>query len=132
MGKWFCVCALAIMGWSACNKERLGQQLEGSYQGTFHRSAPAVDYVIQNVTLHLNDNSFTGQSGNARYPAICHGSWEAGWNTVNFSNACAWTADFDWTLILDGEFEYEWDGTRLKIWKTMGDMTDVYELEKTH
>jgi hypothetical protein len=41
-----------------------------------------------------------------------------------------WTADFDWTLILEGKFNYQLNGNHLKIWKTVGEVTDAYELEK--
>ena len=119
-------------GLLACNKEKFEEQIKGSYKGTFQRVSPTGFYPPQQITLHLNDNSFSGESTNARQPAICHGSWEAGGSNINFKNGCVWTADFDWTLILEGDFEYELNGTHLKMWKAIGEIIDTYELEKVH
>ena len=116
---------------TACNKEKFEEEMEGHYTGTFQRISATGLYPSQSVILHLNNNSFSGSSDNARYPAICHGSWEAGASTVDFTNGCVFTADFDWTLILNGSYYYEKTGTHLKIWKKENEVTDTYELEKT-
>ena len=130
MRKWLFLTGILFAALSGCNKERFEKQVEGNYTGTFQRVAPTGSYPQQQVSLNLKDNSFTGQSSNARQPAICHGGWEANGSVIDFKNGCAWTADFDWTLILSGEFKYEMNGTHLKMWKTVGEVTDVYELDK--
>lgn len=124
--------AFILFGLASCNKEKFEKELEGNYTGIFYRTAPHVNFPVQQVTLNLNDNIFSGASSNARYPAICHGNWEAGNSTIEFENRCVWTADFDWSLILDGEFRYEWNGTQLKLWQVKGEseVTDWYVLEK--
>ena len=129
MRKWL-LAFLLLAALSACDKERFEKQIEGNYTGSFQRTAPTGPYPVQQVSLHLNDNSFSGQSSNARQPALCHGRWEAGSSVIDFHNSCVWTADFDWTLILTGTFRYELNGTRLKMWKKTGDITDTYELTK--
>jgi hypothetical protein len=129
MRKWLAILVL-LTGLLACNKEKFEKQIEGNYTGTFQRTSPTGFYPQQQVSLNLNNNSFSGQSTNARQPAICHGSWEAGSGTIEFVNGCVWTADFDWTLILEGKFNYQLNGNHLKIWKTVGEVTDAYELEK--
>ena len=129
MRKWLFVLFL-LTGLLSCSKEQFEKQIEGSYTGTFQRISPAGSYSPQQVSLSLKDNSFAGQSTNARQPAICHGNWNAGYRTIRFNNGCLWTADFDWTLILEGEFKYEVNGTYLKMWKTVGEVTDTYELNK--
>jgi len=129
MRKWLFI-AVVLTGIGGCSKEKFEKEIEGNYSGTFQRVAPTGLYPQQQVSLNLKDNSYSGQSGNARQPAICHGNWKAGYRTITFDNGCAWTADFDWTLILDGEFKYELKGTHLKMWKTIGDVTDTYELDK--
>ena len=121
---------ILVTGLLSCNKEKFEEEIEGNYTGTFQRVSPTGFYGPQQVSLHLKDNSFSGESANARNPAICHGSWEPGSSTINFKNACMWTADFDWTLILDGEFKYELNGMHLSMWKTTGEVIDRYELEK--
>jgi hypothetical protein len=112
----------------SCNKEAREQQLAGNYTGVFQRLSSAGTYPEAAVTLNLQSNSFTGSSSNARYPALCHGKWEAGSNTLVFTNSCVWTADFDWTLILDKTFQYERKGDSLLLTRQHAHFTDTYRL----
>jgi hypothetical protein len=112
----------------SCEKSENDSALSGNYTGTFQRSSPGGNSPKNQVSLNLNAGSFSGTSSDARFPAICHGSWEIRSNKIQFNNACVWTADFDWTLILDGEFQYQLNGNHLKLWKVMGEITDTYEL----
>ena len=127
--KAFFLAAFLTLGLLSCEKEGAAS-ISGNYTGVFFRSSPTGRWAQSQVSLNLNANSFSGQSSDARYPAICHGSWTAGDETIEFSNACMWTADFDWTLILDGEYSYELNGDHLKIWKIAGDKTDTYDLHR--
>ncbi len=121
------ICCLSFF---ACSKESASADISGKYSGTFIRTSPLIFPTPTDVTLNLNNGSFSGTSSNARYPAICHGSYTNDDEEINFTNACVWTADFDWTLTLDGIYEYEIKGDRLKIWKESGEITDVYDLRK--
>jgi hypothetical protein len=127
--KAFFLVAFLTLWLFSCEKEDAAS-VSGNYSGVFFRSSPTGTWTESQVSLHLNANSFSGQSSDARYPAICHGSWTSGDETIEFSNACIWTADFDWTLILDGEYKFELKGDHLKIWKTTGDKTDTYDLHR--
>ena len=40
---------------------------------------------------------------------------------MTFENACVWTADFDWTLILWGDWTYTFNGNLLIMTKSNGD-----------
>jgi hypothetical protein len=127
----FLILSLIILTFSACKKQKIAENLEGSYTGIFYRSAPAIDYRPSNVTLKLEGNIFSGTSDIKNYPAICNGAWSARTAFVKFENKCAWTADFDWRLILDGDFSYELEGRHLKLWKSYGNgMYDTYELDR--
>ena len=79
--------------------------LNGRYMGTFYRTGS--DTV--NVSLLFTENNFSGTSDRPKYPAICNGTFSTIKNgndhIINFENACSWTADFDWSLILDGEYD---------------------------
>jgi hypothetical protein len=121
--------AFLSLGFFGCEKEE-DPSVSGNFTGVFYRTSPNSTWTQSQVSLNLNANSFSGQSADARYPAICHGSWTAGEETIEFSNSCIWTADFDWTLILDGEYNYELNGDHLKIWKITGDKTDTYDLHR--
>lgn len=123
----FLICSLFFL---ACSKESTSTDISGNYAGTFVRTSPLIFPTPTDVTLNLDNGSFSGTSSNARFPAICHGSFTNDNKEMNFTNACVWTADFDWTLILDGVYEYELKGDRLRIWKKTGEITDMYDLRK--
>src|SRR5688572_24001320 len=87
-----------LVAFSSCKKEKeMEQNLQGTFKGTFLRSAPAIDYVPSNVTLTFSKKTFSGSSATPKYPAICSGNWEIKNNKISFDNGCAWTADFDHT-----------------------------------
>ena len=127
--KTFYLIVFLCFGLISCEKEE-ATSISGIYKGVFFRSSPNSTWQQSQVSLNLNANSFTGQSSDARYPVICHGAWITEEETMNFENSCIWTADFDWTLILSGEFQYEINGDHLKLWKTNGDVTDTYDLHR--
>lgn len=79
--------------------------LNGTYEGTF-----TVEYanggIIQSnpVTISFSDSTFVSGAGENRVPAGGSGTYELGVNSVIFNDANFWTADFDWNLILNGEY----------------------------
>jgi hypothetical protein len=94
---------------TACEKSQefdgKSQPLSGRFIGTFYRT----NNDTVNVVLTFTGNNFEGISDRAKYPAICNGTFsttKVGDDyRVNFDNTCVWTADFDWSLILDGEYD---------------------------
>ena len=62
------------------------------------------------VELQLIDNEFfggaTGTEGFYKFPAICRGTYSIKNKEIKFTNTCAWTAEFDWTLILSGNWNF--------------------------
>ena len=125
------ILTLVLFGFTGCRKQKFEKQLEGNYTGVFYRTAPSIDYTLAHVTLRLNQDSYTGTSDIVKYPAICNGSWETDNDVIRFTNQCPWTAEFDWTFILNGEYKYELNGSHLKIIRSYSNGTsDIYELEK--
>ena len=98
----------------------------GMYIGTFHRTG--MDTSV--VTLTLDGNRYNGQSDFKLYPAICHGSYEYYDNTIHFTDSCSWTANFDWTLILNGPYSFTNNNNELRFSRTNGNITDEYILRK--
>jgi len=125
----FSLCCLLLV-LTSCKKDQAGPVSDGDYTGTFQRISLTGSGAVSNVTLHLRSGSYSGSSDNARYPAICVGGWESSEGKLHFWDGCVFTADFDWTLILEGDFNYSIDGFHLKFWKTTGDHTDVYNLQR--
>lgn len=90
--------------------------IRGDYTGTFERNGE-----ISNVDLQFNNRQFTGTSEIPKFPAICKGKFSINGNLIFFSNECAWTAEFDWTLILNGEWAYQLIGDTLILTASNGD-----------
>ena len=82
----------------------------GNYTGTFFR-----DGIYSNVELAFNDWEFTGTSETDNFPAICNGSYTLSDSVVSFQNKCSYTANFDWTLILSGNWNYTLNDNVLKL-----------------
>ena len=104
---------------------------EGTYVGTFQRLTSSGGQ-ISNVTIIFSANSWTGQSEVAKYPALCSGTYKAnGANNVTFENACPWTAEFDWSLILSQDYKIKFVGNKLEISRDYnGAYKDIYNLTK--
>ena len=121
---------IAITLLLACNKNDDNDDMtlsEGMYIGTFHRTG--MDTSV--VTLTLDGNKFNGQSDRKLYPAICNGTYEYYDNTIRFTDSCTWTANFDWTLILNGPYSVTRKNNELRFSRTVGNIIDEYVLTKT-
>jgi hypothetical protein len=106
------------------NQDGVNHQLSGRYIGTFSRSG--MDTVT--VTILFSQNGrFEGSSNREKYPAICGGNFSYDETSINFTDSCTWTADFDWTLILDGSYNITYQDARsVRIYRSNGTITDEY------
>jgi hypothetical protein len=102
----------------SCNNDDENPQTEinGEYVGIFERGGNN-----SNVELTFNNGNWTGESEIVKFPALCNGTYSNSGNVITFENACPWTAEFDWTLILGGEWNYSLNGNSLILTKTNGD-----------
>ncbi|GMN10267.1 hypothetical protein MTsPCn9_13180 [Croceitalea sp. MTPC9] len=107
-----------LIGLLACNNDDgiKKQIIEGEYVGIFERNG-----ITSNVQLNLDDSGFSGESDTQKFPAICNGTYSISDNSINFSNACIWTADFDWTLILSKEWNFDFKNNTLVLVHSNGD-----------
>lgn len=102
---------------------------DGTYVGTFSRSAPNIKCEVSNVTLTFDKGQFIGEGSKPLYPAMCNGSFVFNGETIDFKNECGWLAHFDWTFILDGTFKVETSGDKLIIKRDYANqVTDMYVL----
>jgi hypothetical protein len=119
---------------SACKKDKNNVRIQpGTYKGTFARVGAARWEPPAQVTLTFTGNQYNGQATVQQYPALCNGTFSVNGSTVNFENACMWTADFDWTLILDGDYEIATSGDSLFItrgYKGIVYQQDTYKLKR--
>ncbi len=102
----------------ACNNDDDNSQpnIEGEYIGIFERNDNT-----SNVDLTFMNGTWTGESEIVKFPALCNGTYSISGNLVTFENACPWTAEFDWTLILVDEWNYNLNGNTLILTKNNGD-----------
>jgi hypothetical protein len=89
---------------------------DGTYIGIFERNQ-----VISNVTINLGNGIFSGTSETEKFPAICNGNYAISGNLIQFGNDCAWTADFDWSLILTDSWNYTFENSTLTLTNGLGD-----------
>ena len=117
---------------SSCENDDINEKTEltpGTYTGHFIRSSPSAKYAPSNVTLTFTAHSFTGGSDMKKYPAICSGTYKITKQEIEFFNDCHWTAEFDWSLILNGKFKLNIDGRQLEMTRHSNGQTDYYNLK---
>jgi hypothetical protein len=119
---------------SACEKNNNDNNppednsIYGRYTGTFYRTG--MDTTSVQLGL-LSTNKFEGSGARPLYPAICGGTFTFDGNTLSVNDTCSWTANFDWTLIFDGNYSVSFTGeNQVRIWRTSGSVTDEYILNK--
>ena len=115
---------MLVLAIVSCNKDdnNIETNINGNYTGTFKRNNS-----ISNVQISLNNGIFRGQGDVEKFPTLCNGSYSISGNTITFENACPWTAEFDWTLILSGNWTYGIDNNKLILIKENGDKYTLYE-----
>ncbi|QED36808.1 hypothetical protein FK178_03370 [Antarcticibacterium arcticum] len=91
-------------------------KIDGNYSGIFERNG-----TTSNVELTFTNGTFTGQTEVEKFPAICKGTYSISGNKITFYNTCPWTAEFDWTLILSGEWDFNLNNKTLILKGPNGD-----------
>lgn len=100
----------------------------GIYKGQFIRSSPYSKYSPSNVSIEFTSEKFSGVSDREKIPAICSGTYSIKGKEINFKNECFFTADFDWTLILNGDYQIQCHNHHLVISRTQNEITDTYSI----
>jgi hypothetical protein len=111
-----CIVMIALLlGLSSCEKAKNTTTAipDGTYFGTFQRIAPGEAGQIANVGITFHSGVWIGESDLANYPALCRGTYEVEGNKLIIKDDCLWTAQFDWSFILNGEYSFEMNGDSL-------------------
>lgn len=126
--------AIACLALASCKKDKKDHHsLSGTFKGTFERVEHARNTGPAPVTLTFNGNQYTGESTVLYYPAVCQGTYSIVENKGTFRNTCFWTANFDATLILDGEYDVTIKGDSVYIMRSYSGIVpafDTYKLKK--
>lgn len=115
---------------SSCQKDDLVTIMDGQYKGTF-----TVTYSSGTLSgptiLELKDGKFSCSGNTDRIPAGGSGTFASDNKKITFNDENFWTADFDWNLILKGEYDYTFDGNKLIISAEKSRLGNYkYDLEK--
>jgi hypothetical protein len=109
--------ALAVLSMvvllTSCKKDNKNIE-EGTYTGTF-KVTYSSGTKTGAVTVELNNSNYSCTGNPDRIPAGGSGSYSIEKKKITFEDRNYWTADFDGNLILDGEYDYTFDGKKLKI-----------------
>jgi len=108
---------------------------DGTYKGSFQREITWLPTDTSTVTLRFSGNTWSGSSSKPYYPALCKGTYTIIGDTIIFTNECAWTANFDWTLILSGKYKIKIKSDSIEISKdyrsaTSDTQVDRYKLKR--
>ncbi|SKB83233.1 hypothetical protein SAMN05660841_02576 [Sphingobacterium nematocida] len=106
------ICLIALFLFS-CKKDNL-QIKEGSYKGTFTVIYSSGTHS-GSTTVELKNGRFSCAGNSNKIPAGASGSYTIDKNVITFSDENPHTAEFDWGLILNGRYDYTFDGTNLNL-----------------
>ena len=124
-------CLIFVCCAISCSDKTSEASLEGNYVGTFYRVSNNVQGNTSTVTLTLSNGRYDGTSTVSKYPAVCSGTYIETSEGVSFTNSCMWTAEFDWTLILNGQFKITRTDSELILVKEYNDANkDYYVLRR--
>lgn len=98
---------------SSCKKDDF-EIKDGTYKGTFTVTYSPGTQSGQ-TTLELKNGKFSCSGNINRIPAGGSGTFSSDNKKITFSDENVWTADFDWNLILNGQYDYTFDGKNLII-----------------
>ncbi|MFA6947037.1 MAG: hypothetical protein WC220_14160 [Pedobacter sp.] len=85
--------------------------LDGNYTGHYYHAGPGETKIIKSqntISVSLSGKEYTSSGEASRIPAGGAGELNLiDKEEANFTDKHAWTADFNWNLILNGRFIYE-------------------------
>ncbi|HSP88994.1 MAG TPA: hypothetical protein VLN45_12735 [Ignavibacteriaceae bacterium] len=85
----------------------------GTYEGIFTIVESNNSTQSGKVTFTLSNNNYSSSPEKRYLPPAGGGAFQINKNKIFLEDKIIHTADFDWTLILNGEFEFTYDGVKL-------------------
>jgi len=107
---------ILVIAFACNNDDEIQPNIDGKYVGIFERNGNT-----SNVELNLNNGTYFGESETEKFPGICNGNYSISNNSIDFENLCAWTAEFDWSLILVENWNFIFENNVLTLTKSNGD-----------
>jgi len=114
----------------ACGKNKQSLN-DGVYTGTFTVQYNDGTTRTGETTLTIEGSTYQCTGGPNYTPAGGSGSFEEKDGKITFNDVNAWTANFDWNLILSGEYKFRFDGKELELEADKNNVGNYhYDLEK--
>jgi hypothetical protein len=105
--------------------------LQGTYTGTFTVTYLNGTTFSNPVTVQFNERQTYVCSANNNYiPAGGSGTYQKYSTTIKFSDQNFWTANFDWNLILNGDYSYTLTPQTLTLQATISNI-GIYQYQLT-
>ena len=115
---------------SSCQKDDSSIIMDGTYKGTFTVTYSSGTQSGQ-TSLELKDGKFSCSGNSNRIPAGGSGTFSSDNKKIAFNDENVWTADFDWNLILSGQYDYTFDEKKLMLSADKNGVGNYkYDLEK--
>ncbi|WP_163715706.1 hypothetical protein [Mangrovibacterium lignilyticum] len=90
-------------------------KLQGIYTGIFSVEYTNGEVYSNPVTMTFNGQSFTCSSGSDWIPAGGSGTFHIDGSKIIFTDENMWTANFDWNLILTGDYDLHFNHDEIEI-----------------
>jgi hypothetical protein len=105
---------------------------EGIYTGKFNVMYPSGKSFTGKTTIEIGQSTYSCMGNKKRIPAGGSGTYLVNEteSRITFTDENIWTADFDWNLILTGEYDYSVDGKKLILSRKRDD-GEYYEYTLT-
>ena len=111
------VISVFILAFAGCKKETPESAFNGTFTGQFHYVLPGkslADKISVPSTVSFSGGTYISLGNSDRVPAGGSGSFDVQKNNLmEFKDKNVWTANFDWALILNGKYSYEFKGDSL-------------------
>lgn len=105
--------------------------LKGTFQRNNTTPGPKVAVEFELTASGTYNNKGIGYAN--RYPVIGRGRVETGVNYITFTDSSFYTADFDWSIILNGKYEAYQEGDSVVFKKNYNNkQQDIYKLKLVH
>lgn len=117
---------------SSCSKIAKPEDLEGTWKGTFSvTDTSGYTLTVEPIKVIFKGTTFTSDKGPNLIPAGGSGLYQISDNKLIFLDQNVWTANFDWTYILNGTYQYIFKPKSLYFSRTeQNGELKVYDLKK--
>jgi hypothetical protein len=107
--------ALSLLSFACSDLALNPSALDGTYRGTFAITNSKGVVQTGNVTFTFDGGQYSCTPETMYLPPSGAGSFQFVGHAIRLKDTVAHTAEFDWTLILNGDFSYTFDGVHLVL-----------------